>query len=86
MAAQPIRLIRHARNRMRWDNISQEDVEHILEQPEAVTPTERGRSNAWGRYWVERTQTAWLTVTFIREHNQTVVITVTPRRRGPGGS
>ena len=85
---QTLRFTRHARNRMRRYAVTAEDVETVLLQPLLLMSTEKGRTNAWcsptealreGGY-------AWLRVTFIEEAGRTVVITVTPRRRGPEGS
>ena len=45
-----IRYDRHARRRMRWRKISEEEVEYIVRDPERIEPTEQGRLNAFG--WV----------------------------------
>ena len=48
----PLEFNCHAKNRIRWDNISEDDVQAILDEPFAITPMERaGLSNAWGRSW-----------------------------------
>ena len=85
MVNPPLDFSRHARNRMRRNRISREVVSRILTQPVAVTPAREGRSHAWGLYPVPRTRTEWLTVTFTEEDGVIVIITVTPRRRGPEG-
>ena len=80
-----IQYTRHARNRMRRYKVTEAQVVAILAHPLAVTPSRDQKQNAWGRLWVERTQTEWVSVSFVVEHGDTVVITVTPRRRGPAG-
>jgi hypothetical protein len=69
---------RHAKNRMRRDNISNAMVEWILAAPDSVTPSKQGRANAW-----KLTPDGWCRATFIDEQGQRVIVTVTRRRRGP---
>ena len=72
------RFTRHARNRLRLWRLDEADVIVALEQPDRVTPSDRGRLNAW-----KRSAERWLRVTYTVEDSGRVVITVTPRRRGP---
>ena len=85
MTIPPIRYTRHARNRLRLHRLTREYVEAVLAQPAALTPDEDGKENAWGEstpYLAQKGYRA-MTVTFIVEGERTVIITVTPRRRGP---
>lgn len=50
----------------------------ILASPDLLTPSHSGRQNAW-----KRTERGWVSVTFVDEGSTRVVITVTPRHRGP---
>lgn len=63
---------------MRHYDMTEAEVRLVLEQPDAVTPSRRGRSNAW-----KQTENGWRRVTYTEETGSWVVITVTPRRRGP---
>lgn len=76
-------LSRHARNRLRQyrGGRHQLDVPHIIdvvERPDAVTPTEKERWNAW-----KRIDDYWLRVTYRTEADRVVVITVTVKSSGP---
>ena len=73
---------RHARNRMRLYEITEEDVRAALADPEQVTAGAFERQHAWKR----RAQGSWVRVTFKDEGIRRVVITVTPKRESPGGS
>ena len=69
-----IRYNRHARRRMRWREISEEEVEHVVRDPERTEPTEQGRVNAFkwvgGRY---------LRATFRELDTELLVISVVDR-------
>ena len=65
---------RHARRRMRWRRISQEEVEGVLRDPERLEPTERGRMNAFK--WVGN---RYLRVTFRELESSVLVISVVDR-------
>ena len=65
---------RHARRRMRWRRISQEEVERVLRDPERLEPTERGRTNAFK--WVG---SRYLRVTFRDLESSVLVISVVDR-------
>lgn len=69
---------RHARREMRLYGVTVAEVEAALAAPDAETPTHRGRVNAWKQRGGE-----WLRVTYIREGADIVIITATPRRKGP---
>lgn len=43
----PLRYDRHARRRMKWRKISDQEVEAVLAQPDKVEQTEQGRTNAF---------------------------------------
>jgi Domain of unknown function (DUF4258) len=73
-----IRFTRHARNRMRMYHLTEAEVSDALRQPECVTPTRYGERHAW-----RHIPRGWLRVTFVKEDQTTIVITVTVRRRGP---
>ncbi len=81
MSAKPaIHFSRHSRNRMRFWHVSQNEVIAVLNDPDQVTSSRKGRLNAW-----KRTGKQWVRVTYISEGARTVVVTVTARPRGPEG-
>ncbi|MDF0668376.1 MAG: DUF4258 domain-containing protein [Nitrospira sp.] len=45
----PLRYDRHARRRMKWRKISEQEVEAVLSVPDKVEQTERERMNAFRR-------------------------------------
>lgn len=45
--AKPLRYDRHARRRMKWRNISQQEVEAVLSKPDKMEQAECGRINAF---------------------------------------
>ena len=71
-----LRFSRHARNRMRRHKISEELISSVIDSPDSQTPTIKGRTNA-----AKVTEDRIIRVTYVREAGQTVVITVSPRRR-----
>ena len=71
-----MRISRHARNRMRRHKISEELVGSVIDNPDSQTPTIKGRTNA-----AKAIEGRIIRVTYVREEAQTVVITVSPRRR-----
>ncbi len=73
---------RHARNRMRLYEISQEEVREVLDHSEEVTAGAFGRQHAWKRGVHGR----WLRVTFRDEPARRIVITVTPKQKFAGGA
>jgi len=74
----PIYLTRHARNRLRFWRLTEDDIRAVLDEPSYRTPSEHGRLNAW-----KETERGWIRVSFIDEGSRRVVITVTIRRVGP---
>ena len=74
----PIRLTRHARNRMRWRRVTLDEVESVLRGPARVEATRFGRSNAYGEV-----SDRLLKVTYIEEADGLVVISVVTRTSGP---
>ena len=76
----PIRLTRHARNRMRWHEISEELIEQTLRAPEWEEPSVAGRVNRWKRV-VDR----FLRVTCRVEPGRIIVISAVFKRKAPKG-
>ena len=77
----PLRLSRHARNRLRLWRLDQDVVAGVVGGPDAITPSVKGRQNAW-----KRIEGRWVRVTFIDEGAEIAVVTVTVRRAGPEGA
>lgn len=73
-----IYLTRHARNRLRRWQLTEDDARMVLAAPDRVTASVHGRMNAW-----KQTPAGWLRVTYRDEPGRQVIITVTQRRRGP---
>lgn len=71
---------RHARNRMPLWKVLEMGVRDALQQPEDVTPSCRGRKNAW-----KRRGYGWLGVTYVEEARGLAVVTVTPLEKKPRG-
>ena len=67
---------RHARGVTRFWGISYEDVLATIETPDSVLTTEKGRLNA-----IRRFETRYLRVTYTKQQDDILVITVTLRRR-----
>ena len=53
---------RHAKGRMRWRKISEEEVKATILKPEKIEESKRGRKNAFKH--IDR---KWIKVTFIEE-------------------
>ncbi len=66
-----IRFDRHARRRMKWRGISEEEVSVLLEDPDKVEESIRGRINAYKRSGQRN-----LKVTYKESSGQTLVISV----------
>ena len=77
----PLRYSRHARDWLRLWHLDQDTVGGVVSRPDAVTPSVKGRQNAW-----KRIEGRWVRVTFIDEGAEIAVVTVTVRRRGPEGA
>lgn len=78
MADKPVYLVRHARNKARHWRIGLDEVAQAIENPDVTTESFLNRVNYWRRW-----RDGWLRVTTIEEAERIVVITVTPRRKGP---
>jgi hypothetical protein len=76
----PLYLIRHARNKCRLWRITQDEIAEAIDNPGATEPSILNRVN----YWHRRRDT-WIRLTTVEEGDRIVVISVTPRRKGPGG-
>jgi hypothetical protein len=74
----PIRITRHARNRMRWHRISEELVQVTSRAPEWEEPSVAGRVNRW-----KRVENRFLRVTCRDELERIVVISAVFKSRGP---
>jgi len=66
---------------MRLYEVTEADTVATLSHPEQIDQGAFGARHAWKQFPDGR----WLRVTFIEEGAQRVVITVTPKRHGPGG-
>ena len=71
-----MRIVRHARNRMRRDNVTADEVEDILRRPDRSQPSVYGRTNYFRDY-----PDSTIRVTAIEEKDEFVIITVTRMRR-----
>lgn len=72
----PIRYDRHARKRMKDREVSEDEIEFVIKNPDSCEPSIKGRMNAFkfvnGRY---------LRVTFKEEMDRILVITVTIKKK-----
>ncbi len=67
---QKIIFSRHAKRRMRWRKISEEEVKTTILKPEKIEESKSGRKNAFKH--VDR---KWIKVTFIEESDSINIIT-----------
>jgi CRISPR/Cas system CSM-associated protein Csm5 (group 7 of RAMP superfamily) len=74
----PIRFTRHAKNRMRWRKIAEEDVRLSIIKPEFIEKSELGDMNAW-----IRVSDQYLRTTYREEQDTIVVISVVKKRALP---
>jgi hypothetical protein len=79
----PLRLTHHTRNKLRSRiyRAAGVTVDHVVDtvtSPEHVTPSERGRSNAWKQH-----DDGWLQVTHVLERGTIAIISATVKARGP---
>src|SRR6266508_2927154 len=74
-----IRLTRHARNRMRWHQISEGLIHATLQVPDWEEPSVASRINRW-----KRVADRFLRVTYRDEPEHIVVISAVFKRRPPG--
>lgn len=72
----PLRYDRHAKRRMKEREVTEEEVEITIGEPEYIEPSVKGRQNAY-KFIGSR----FLRVTFKEETNNILVITVTIRKR-----
>jgi hypothetical protein len=63
---------------MRMYHLTEAEVSDAMHQPDCVTPTSHGEQRAW-----KDIPRGWLRVTFVKEDQTTIVITVPVRRPGP---
>ena len=75
-----IYLSRHAKNRMRKFGIGLDIVRKVIKKPYLIEPSIKGRKNIW-----REVQDKYYRVTCFEESNRTVIITVTPKEKIPGG-
>ena len=76
----PIRITRHARNRMRWHLISEDLVRETVEAADWEELSAAGRVNRW-----KKVEGRFLRVTCKDEPGRIVVISAVFKRRGPRG-
>lgn len=67
---------RHAKRRMKEREVTQEETEMTIKEPEYTEPSVKGRKNAY-RYIGDR----FIRVTYKEEYDHILVITVTVRKR-----
>jgi len=73
----PIVISRHAKNRMRWRRIAENEIEAAIRKPEFIEPSVEGRLNAW----IE-TAGIFLRVTYTENADNIIVITAVKKRKG----
>lgn len=81
MQTDPIIILgRHAKNKLRRyrDRLVEAEITAAIEHPDEVTPSEKGRSNAW-----KQRETDWIRVTYRTHGNRIDVVTITLKDRGP---
>lgn len=76
----PIKLTRHAKNRIRWHKISSEDVASCLASPDFQESAPKGKTHFW-----KKTGQKLLRVTFKEEKVAIIVITAVLKRKPPRG-
>jgi hypothetical protein len=76
----PVQYDRHAKRRMKDREVSQEEIELTLKNPDLLEQSIKGRTNAFN-FLNDR----YLRVTFKEEANRLYVITVTVRKKPFGG-
>ena len=74
----PIRFTRHAKNRMRWRKIAEEDVRLSVIKPDFIEKSEYGDINAW-----IRVSDQYLRTTYREEQDAIVVISVVKKKSLP---
>jgi hypothetical protein len=66
-----IRFARHARRRMKWREISEEEVNLVLENPDKMEESVRGRINAY-----KNIEKRYIKVTYRKLSNEILIISV----------
>ncbi len=74
-----LKYLRHARNRMRWHQITEVEVEKAIQQPDFLESSTEGRFNAW-----IATSDKYLRVTYKEETDKYLIITAVKKRKGWG--
>jgi hypothetical protein len=74
-----IRFDRHVRRRMKWRRISEQEVYLVLESPEKVEESIRGRTNVY-KFIGER----YIKVTYKKFSDHTLIISVVDKGRRGG--
>ena len=77
----PIRITRHARNRMRWHGIGDDLVRETVQVADWEDASTAGRVNRW-----KKVEDRFLRVTCKAEAGRIVVISAVFKRRGPKGT
>lgn len=72
-----IKYTRHAKNRMRWHRITENEVESAIQKPEFLEPSIEDRLNAW-----IKASDKFLRVTYKEEGDKFVVITAVKKKKG----
>lgn len=80
LTKKPIKFAHHARNRMRWHKISEEEVVSCIRMPLLQEPARKGKTHSW-----QRVGTKFLRVTWLEEEDATIIITAVLKRRPPKG-
>ena len=75
-----IYLSRHAKNRMRKFKIEEEEVNRAIEAPDFTIPGIKERQNAW-----KKKDNRYIRVTYLKESDKIVVVTVTLKDKPPEG-
>jgi len=75
----PVRITRHARNRMRWHQIGEDLIRETLQTADREEPAAAGRINRW-----KQVADRFLRVTVREEPDRIVVISAVFKRRPPG--
>lgn len=61
---------RHAKRRMKWRKISEDEVKKTILDPEKIEDSNKGRKNAF-----KHIENKWIKVTFLKENDIINVIT-----------
>ena len=62
---------RHAKRQMKWRNISEDEVQNTITNPEKIENSIKGRENAF-----KHINKKWIKVTFNKDDNKLIIITV----------